>query len=137
MQNDDEDQLPIEKKLEKEIEAKEREKHGKTNKKQNELDKYKIKENVYSTPIKKYLKFKQKKLYYSQMKDQSKIKYYLTVKSQIFIKLFRKKLFHIIVMAAIWSVGWYFYYKSGIHYLISYYIDNLCDKIIKFFSKIF
>lgn len=128
--------------MEKSIEAELNEKESKLLKKRKEkieedFDLYKLRENFYSTPIKKYLKYKKKRNEYRKLYHHSRFKYYTKIKLCLIGKMIRKQLFSKLLYSVAFSIGTFILLKNtrlGIS--IVDYFEKHFNKLVNYFKSL-
>lgn len=123
--------------VEEEVTVKEIEKFNKKQKFFKQYDNLVIKENIYTCPMKKYTKYKIKKAYYDRLYKESRFKFLFRIKYNLGCKLIRKKLFKNIKSALMFSVGLFFFYKTGVYEWTFDKLEKLFNRIMNLFKTIF
>ena len=98
--------------------------------KEDELEIYLPNQNIYLSPVKKYLKYKRKKAEFKNIyNNEGRFKYHWIISNQLIWKYFKKKLFNKLLNAAIFSFSMYVFYKSGMKDKVLTFISGLIDKL--------
>ena len=124
----------IEKRIEAEINEKMMNRLKERKNKSEEFEIFEVKENFYLSPVKKYLKYKEKKRKYKNIYQQSALKYYFNIKLHLIWKFIKKNLFRQIIVTAMFSFSLYFFYNWGIKDKLTNWIKPVWYKLKGMFS---